>query len=156
MISIQKTQKKNQFRKDFFVFYCKMSFLASGGRKMAIETIFKSKQKIFGSSEEGFSRFVVSRGQKSPPLRKHKKTRFWKEYFCILCQKVIFGLWWPENGKKNDFRVHLLNKLAPWWPNKKMKNAVPSGIPQATIMPIFVEKFENLRPILYVQVAELR
>ena len=43
--------KKNQFQKDFFVFYAKMSFSAPGGRKMAIEIIFKSKQKIFVPSE---------------------------------------------------------------------------------------------------------
>ena len=48
---------------------------------------------------------MASRGQKWLPLRKHKKYRFWKEFFSIFYQEVIFGLWRPENGKWNDFWV---------------------------------------------------
>ena len=59
----------------------------------------------FGSTQYGFSCLPASRGTKWPLIRKHKKTRFWKSLFCILCKKVIFGLWRPENGKIKVFWV---------------------------------------------------
>ena len=74
----------------------------------------KRQSKLFSSTKKGFLGprnkvfcvFWPSRGQKWPPFIKYKKPQIWKEFFCILCQKVIFGLWWPVNGKRKDFRVH--------------------------------------------------
>ena len=40
----QKTQKKTDFEKIFFVFEVKRSYLASGGQKTAKERVFGSKE----------------------------------------------------------------------------------------------------------------
>ena len=67
----------------------------------------KCKKKTYSGDPKilSFSVFWPPEAKNNLFCIKYKKKNILKIFVCTLCEKVIFGLWRSENGKRKDFWV---------------------------------------------------